>query len=87
MELEEKAAPSWFERRIAPAHSLYFLAAIGIYVNFVWQTIKVIVKHPPAPKLLFKQLYNIGVASFGVVSATGFFTGLVLAAQSQSLSD
>ncbi|HSX12515.1 MAG TPA: ABC transporter permease [Rhabdochlamydiaceae bacterium] len=82
MELERKSPSTWFERRIAPSHSLHFLVALGEYIGFVWQTFKVILRRPPAPKLLFKQLYNIGVASLGVVSTTGFFTGLVLAAQS-----
>jgi phospholipid/cholesterol/gamma-HCH transport system permease protein len=82
MEPHGKVAPSWLERRIAPSHSLHFLVALGLYISFVWQTFKVMIKRPPALKLLFKQLFNIGVASFGVVSATGFFTGLVLAAQS-----
>lgn len=81
MELEGKSPPSWFERRIVPSHSLHFVVAIGAFVRFVGQTFKVIVLHPPRPKLVLKQLFNIGVASLGVVSATGFFTGLVLAAQ------
>ncbi len=82
MELERKSSLSWFERRVTPSHFLHFFVALGQFFSFIWQTFKVIIKCPPAPKLLFKQLYNIGVASFGVVSATGFFTGLVLAAQS-----
>jgi len=39
-------------------------------------------KCPPRWSLIREQLYNIGVLSLPVVIMTGFFTGLVLAAQS-----
>ncbi|MBI2743387.1 MAG: ABC transporter permease [Chlamydiales bacterium] len=39
-------------------------------------------KRPPAPVLVLKQLYDVGVASLPVVAITGFSTGMVLAAQS-----
>jgi phospholipid/cholesterol/gamma-HCH transport system permease protein len=43
---------------------------------------------PPHLRLVLQQLYDIGVTSLPVVSITGFFTGLVLAAQSfYQLSD
>src|SRR5258708_3898066 len=82
MELDEKSQITWFEKQITPSHSLYFLVALGQFIAFVWATFKVIIRRPPNIKLIFKQFFNIGVASLGVVSATGFFTGLVLAAQS-----
>ncbi|MCI0382123.1 MAG: ABC transporter permease [Chlamydiae bacterium] len=43
---------------------------------------KAILRKPPSLRLILKQLFNIGVASLTVVAITGFFTGLVLAAQS-----
>ncbi len=48
----------------------------------IGEVIKVTVRRPPAPSLILKQLYDIGVSSLLVVAVTGFFTGLVLAAQS-----
>ena len=70
------------ERWLAPSHFLHFVVSFGEYITLVFETIKVMFQHPPSFKLLLKQLYNIGVASLIVVSITGFFTGLVLAAQS-----
>ena len=61
---------------------LEFLASVGAYIFLIWDVIKVTVKRPPSFSLVLKQLYDIGVSSLLVVSVTGFFTGLVLAAQS-----
>lgn len=82
MEIEKNNDRRGFEKWIAPAQFLHFFVTVGEYVRMVWQTIKVTIERPPALKLILKQLYNIGVASLAVVSITGFFTGLVLAAQS-----
>jgi phospholipid/cholesterol/gamma-HCH transport system permease protein len=46
------------------------------------ETVQVALRRPPRLSLVFKQLFNIGVGSLLVVAITGFFTGLVLAAQS-----
>lgn len=61
---------------------LNFLAATGEYVLLIWNVVVVTFKRPPRWSLIQEQLYNIGVLSLPVVAMTGFFTGLVLAAQS-----
>lgn len=81
MDLEEISQRPWIERVISRFH-LQFLVAIGEYIRLFIDTISAGMRRPPAIKLLLKQLYNIGVASLTVVAITGFFTGLVLAAQS-----
>ena len=62
--------------------SLHFIIATGEYLVLIIDTIKATLRKPPALNLILKQLYDIGVASLPVVAITGFFTGLVLAAQS-----
>jgi hypothetical protein len=52
------------------------------YGSLIVSVIVATIKRPPAPGLILKQLYDIGVASLPVVAITGFSTGLVLAAQS-----
>jgi phospholipid/cholesterol/gamma-HCH transport system permease protein len=61
---------------------LNFLVAIGEYIEMLFDVTKATLRRPPAFYLVLKQLYDIGVASLLVVAFTGFFTGLVLAAQS-----
>ncbi len=61
---------------------LGFVASIGEYISLILDVFKVTLKRPPAFSLILKQLYDIGVSSLLVVAVTGFFTGLVLAAQS-----
>ncbi len=61
---------------------LQFLVAVGEYIQLIVDTLKATFWRPPKPRLIMKQFYHIGVASFYVVAITGFFTGLVLAAQS-----
>ena len=61
---------------------LHFLVAIGEYIQLLFDTVKATLWRPPKLRLILKQMYNIGVGSFIVVAVTGFFTGLVLAAQS-----
>ena len=68
---------NWIKR-----YHLSFLVTIGAYVQFVFDTIKATLWRPPKFGLIFKQMYNIGIGSLAVVSITGIFTGLVLAAQS-----
>ncbi len=60
---------------------LHFLVAIGEYFQLLVDTIKATLWRPPKLHLILKQMYNIGVGSLSVVAITGFFTGLVLAAQ------
>jgi phospholipid/cholesterol/gamma-HCH transport system permease protein len=61
---------------------LHFLVAIGEYIRLLINTIRATFWRPPKLHLILKQLYIIGVGSLTVVAITGFFTGLVLAAQS-----
>ena len=65
-----------------------FFTGVGEYVRLLIDVCKATVARPPHMKLVLKQLYDVGVASLPVVAITGFFTGLVLAAQSfYQLSD
>ncbi len=65
-----------------------FIYAIGEYVSLIIDTAIATIQRPPSVRLVVKQLYDIGVSSFLVVSITGASTGLVLAAQSfYQLSD
>ncbi len=65
-----------------------FVRGVGEYVTLLIDVCKAALVRPPHMKLVLKQLYDIGVASLPVVAITGFFTGLVLAAQSfYQLSD
>ncbi len=61
---------------------LHFIIATGEYMQLLLSTIRTAFSHPPRLSLIGKQLFNIGVGSLSVVAITGFFTGLVLAAQS-----
>ena len=63
-------------------YKLHFLVAIGEYAQLLVDTFKATFWRPPKLHLILKQMYNIGVGSLAVVAITGFFTGLVLAAQS-----
>ncbi len=83
MEANEETLPqaqvieSWIGR-----FKLGFLVSTGDYVQFLVDTVKATLWRPPKLHLILKQTYNIGVGSLAVVASTGFFTGLVLAAQS-----
>lgn len=84
MEKEEVEEPlfTWLLKRFK------FIEGVGEYSRLSADAIKAAVKKPPAIRLVLEQLYDIGVASLPVVAITGFFTGLVLAAQSiYQLSD
>jgi phospholipid/cholesterol/gamma-HCH transport system permease protein len=73
---------SWIRTRFK------FIEGLGEYARLCMDVIKVSGKKPPALRLLLEQLYDVGVTSLPVVAITGFFTGLVLAAQSvYQLSD
>lgn len=63
-------------------YKLRFLVSIGEYFQLLVDTSSAILWRPPKMRLVMKQMYNIGVGSLTVVAITGFFTGLVLAAQS-----
>lgn len=56
--------------------------AIGEYITLIFNVMKATLRRPPTLNLILQQLYDIGVASLPVVSITGIFTGMVLAAQS-----
>jgi phospholipid/cholesterol/gamma-HCH transport system permease protein len=65
-----------------------FIEGIGEYISLCLSVLKASCKKPPALRLFLEQLYSVGVTSLPVVAITGFFTGLVLAAQSfYQLSD
>jgi phospholipid/cholesterol/gamma-HCH transport system permease protein len=84
MENEEIEEPlfTWVLRRFK------FIEGVGEYSRLSVDAVKAAIKKPPALKLFLQQLYDIGVTSLPVVAITGFFTGLVLAAQSiYQLSD
>jgi len=77
MEEGEQERPiEWVRSRFS------FVEGVGEYARLSWETIVSACKKPPALKLFLEQLYSVGVASLPVVAITGFFTGLVLAAQS-----
>lgn len=58
------------------------LAALGSYFLLILSVSWVTVRRPPSWNLIRDQMYEIGVRSLPVVAITGFFTGMVLAAQS-----
>lgn len=73
---------SWLRNRFK------FIEGIGEYARLCVDIVRVSGKKPPALRLLLQQLYDVGVSSLPVVAITGFFTGLVLAAQAiYQLSD
>ena len=61
---------------------LQFFSSIGRYTSFVISSFGVIISKVPRWSLVREQLYTVGVMSLGVVTLTGFSTGLVLATQS-----
>jgi phospholipid/cholesterol/gamma-HCH transport system permease protein len=65
-----------------------FIVSMGEYFRLIIDVAKATLRKPPHFWLIMQQLYDVGVASTPVVAITGFFTGLVLAAQSfYQLSD
>ena len=64
------------------AHFMAFFAAIGRLVAFAVRAIRDIILPPYYPKLLLKQIVNIGFYSLTVVGLTALFSGMVLALQS-----
>lgn len=83
---KENSTPSYFSSLLAA--NFKFLAGVGEYARMIVAVITATIKRPPHFRLILQQLYDIGVASTPVVAITGFFTGLVLAAQSfYQLSD
>lgn len=63
-------------------NELHFLSTIGAYIVFVGEVVAGLFRKLPRWALLREELYSVGVLSIGVVTLTGFSTGLVLAAQS-----
>ena len=79
---EEKFAPNIF----APIGRVFlaFLASIGRLAMFTWQSL-VHSWHPPFyPRILARQMIEVGYYSLPVVGLTAIFTGAVLALQSYS---
>ncbi len=54
------------------------LGEMGLLLN---ETLRFLLQDPPQAKLIFRQMYFIGVMSLPVVLITGAFTGAVLAVQ------
>jgi phospholipid/cholesterol/gamma-HCH transport system permease protein len=61
---------------------LNFLAALGRIVNFTALAIAYGVRPPYYPRLILRQMIDIGYYSLPVVGLTAIFTGMVLALQS-----
>jgi len=57
-------------------------AAIGRFLMLTLEVIWVTIKRPPSWALIRDQIFHIGLLSLPVVAFTGFFTGMVLSAQS-----
>lgn len=58
------------------------LSIFGNFFAFLYQTTCVVIREPPAFRLIRDQMWSIGVTSIPVISVSGFATGMVLAAQS-----
>lgn len=69
----------WFSKALARIRPVI---AIGEWMSLIFSVVIATLRRPPSIKLVLQQLYDVGVASLPVVAITGFFTGLVLAAQS-----
>ena len=78
MDAEVSQELTWLDRT---AKKTGILVSMGEYLHLLYDVTKVTLRRPPALRLIYKQLYDIGVASVPVVSFTGIATGLVLAAQ------
>ncbi len=61
---------------------LGFLASVGQLALFTWRALTHIVRPPFYPRLLLRQMIDIGYYSLPVVGLTAIFTGMVLALQS-----
>jgi phospholipid/cholesterol/gamma-HCH transport system permease protein len=61
---------------------LNFLASIGRIVNFTALALAYSVRPPYYPRLIVRQMIDIGYYSLPVVGLTAIFTGMVLALQS-----
>ena len=61
---------------------LNFLAALGRIVNFTALAFAYSVRPPYYPRLILRQMIDIGYYSLPVVGLTAIFTGMVLALQS-----
>lgn len=67
---------------------LRVVVSVGEWMSLIVAVVVATLRRPPSVRLILQQLYDVGVASLPVVAITGFFTGLVLAAQSiYQLSD
>lgn len=66
------------------ATALKFFAAVGRLAEFAGRSVSHCFTPPFYPRLLLRQLVDIGYYSLPVVGLTTFFTGMVLALQSHS---
>lgn len=66
------------------ATALTFFAAVGRLAEFTGRSVAHCFTPPFYPRLLLRQLIDIGYYSLPVVGLTTFFTGMVLALQSHS---
>ena len=66
------------------ATALRFFAAVGSLAEFTGRSVAHCFTPPFYPRLLWRQLIDIGYYSLPVVGLTTFFTGMVLALQSYS---
>lgn len=66
------------------ATTLNFFAAVGRLADFTGRSVSHCFRPPFFPRLLWRQLIDIGYYSLPVVGLTTFFTGMVLALQSHS---
>ncbi len=64
-----------------PAKINLFFLTVGDFVFFSIDVFKGVFRKPFEKKILFKQMYEIGMRSFPVVSLTSVFTGMVFALQ------
>ena len=64
--------------------TLEYLAKIGTIFIFICNSVKQSFTPPFYPKLIFKQIIEIGYFSLPVVGLTAIFSGAVLALQSYS---
>jgi phospholipid/cholesterol/gamma-HCH transport system permease protein len=64
------------------ALALAFLAAVGRLAAFAAQSLAALVTPPFFPRLILRQVLDIGYFSLPVVGLTALFTGMVLALQS-----
>lgn len=61
--------------------TITFTNHLGSISIMLWDALRYIVKNPPHPRIIYEQMYKIGVLSLPVVLLTGVATGMILAVQ------